>query len=118
MVEYQEITGKEWMKSLVVIGVTVAIISISAFIVLPTYPLVWVGMVLAAAIVIMVIATREEKTAIYKCPACGQEFEVSATRRLLAPHGVTKKEGKWLEWKRLECPICHETSKMYPVKQE
>lgn len=117
MVEHKEITGREWMKSLLVIGVAVAIIAVSAFIILPKYPLGWVGLVLVTAIAIMVIATREEQGTIYKCPACGQEFEVPATRRMLAPHGVTKKEGRWMEWKRLECPVCHETSKMYPIEK-
>jgi uncharacterized C2H2 Zn-finger protein len=118
MTEYKEVTRKEWKESLLIIGLLVVIISAGAFFLLPENWLAWVILVVIAVIVIIIIAAREGGNVVYKCPACGQEFEISAVKNVFAPHGVTKKEGKWLEWKQLECPICHGRSKMFPVKKE
>jgi len=118
MAEHQEITKKEWKKSLLLIVVLVVIITIGAFVLLPYYWYGFVILVVASIVVVIVIVAREEKPATYKCPKCGQEFTISSFKNVFAPHGVTKKEGKWYEWKHLECPMCHEKARMFPMPRE
>lgn len=118
MAEYQEITKKEWKKSLLLIVVLVVIITIGAFVLLPKYWYGFVILVAAGIVVVIALVAFGEKPAMYKCPKCGQEFTISTFKNVFAPHGVSKKEGKWFEWKRLECPMCHEKARMFPVKEE
>ncbi|MBU7016040.1 MAG: hypothetical protein HXS44_00920 [Theionarchaea archaeon] len=115
MSDYQEITESEWKKSLLIIVPLVIIIAVGAFFLLPDYWHIWAALVTVTVIVVIIIAAREAKDVVFKCPKCGQEFTVSAFKSVMAPHGVTKKDGKWYEWKHLECPMCHEKTKMYPV---
>ena len=114
--EYQDITRSEWKKSLAFIGFMVAVTTVSAFALIPDHWLVWTMLVVATIIVVVVVAVRGAGDVLYKCPTCGQEFEISAFKSAVAPHGVTKKDGKWFEWKHLECPMCHGKSRMIPVK--
>ena len=118
MKEQQEITGKEWKQSLLYIGALVVVITISAFTLLPDHWLEWTVLVVACVVIIIIIAIRQERGAQFECPKCGHEFEISAFKSALAPHGVVKKDGKWYEWKHLECPMCHEKMKMTPTKKE
>lgn len=117
MTEYQDITKKEWKRSLLYIAVLVAIVTVGAFVLLPDY---WYGFLILVVVLIflvVIIVVREQGEVVFKCPKCGQEFEISALKSTIAPHGVTKKEGKWFEWKYLECPMCHEKARMFPVKE-
>ena len=118
MSDYQEITRTEWKKSLLIIVPLVIIIAVGALFLLPDYWQIWVVLVTVTVFVVIIIAAREAKDVAFKCPKCGQEFTVSAFKSVMAPHGVTKKNGKWYEWKHLECPMCHEKTRMYPVEKE
>ena len=118
MSEYQEITKSEWKKSLLLIVPLVIIISVGALFLLPYYWYVWVILVVVIVILIIIIAAQQGQDVVFKCPKCGQEFAVSAFKSVMAPHGVTKKDGKWYEWKYIECPMCHEKTRMYPVEKE
>lgn len=117
MTEYQDVTKKEWKRSLLLIVPLIAVISIGAFVLIPDYWVAFIILVVVVIGVVAIIAIREERNVMFKCPKCGQEFEISAFKSALSPHGVTKKEGKWYEWKHLECPVCHGKSKMFPVKE-
>lgn len=117
MTEYQEITRSEWKKSLLFIIPLVIIVSVSAFVLLPENWIEYILVVVITMCVIIFAAVQGEKHILFKCPTCGQEFEISAMKNALSPHGVTKKDGKWVEWKHLECPMCHEKTKMFPLKK-
>lgn len=117
MAEYQEVTKKEWKESLLIIVALVVVLTIGAVFLIPDY---WYGFVILVVVVIffvIILVIREQGAAVFKCPTCGQEFEISAFKNVMSPHGVSKKEGKWYEWKYLECPMCHEKAKMFPVKE-
>jgi hypothetical protein len=117
MTEYQEVTRTEWKKSLLIIAVMVVIISASAFFMLPDYILGWIALVIVCVFAIIVLVAREEKNVTFRCPKCQHTFTISGFKSALSPHGVTKEDGKWLEWKYLECPMCHEKSKMVPLRK-
>ena len=118
MAEYQVITGSEWKKSLLYIIPPVLIVVIGSIFLLP-HNWMWYLVLVAFSIgVVIILAVREEKNVMFKCPTCGQEFEISAFQSALSPHGVTKKDGKWIEWKHLECPMCHTKEKMFPIKNK
>ena len=118
MTEYEEITKKEWKESLLVIAALVVVLVIGAFALLPDYWYGFIILVVAAICVIIIIVIRAQGPTVFKCPKCGHEFEISAFKNAMSPHGVSKKEGKWFEWKYLECPVCHEKARMFPVKKE
>ena len=115
MSEYQEVTKTEWKKSLLLIVPLVVIVSLGAFLI-PDHWVAFTALVVVTMAVIIIAAIQDAGNVMFKCPKCGQEFEISALKNAISPHGVTKKEGKWYEWKHLECPVCHEKSKMLPVK--
>lgn len=126
MTERQEITKMEWKESLLYITLIIVLFSVvifvSAFVLLPDNMAAWL-VVITVCVVILIVALAlivrpQEKEKIYKCPTCGQEFGLSTFKSTFAPHGVTKEEGKWYEWKYLECPMCHGKARMYPVKKE
>jgi uncharacterized membrane protein len=117
MAEYQEITKSEWKKSFLFIIPIVVIVSISAFALLPENWMLYILVVAITICVITIVAVRGEKDVLFKCPTCGQEFKISALKNALSPHGVTKKDGKLVEWKYLECPMCHGKTKMSPIKK-
>lgn len=117
MAEYQEVTRKEWKESLLVIAALVVVIVIGAVFMIPDYWYGFIILVVAVMCAVIIIVIREQGPVVFKCPKCGQEFEISAFKNVMSPHGVSKKEGKWYEWKYLECPVCHEKLKMFPVKE-
>lgn len=114
----QEISKKEWKESLVIIGALVVVITIGSILLLPKYWYAWVVLVVVAVVAIIIVVAREETHAVFECPKCAHRFEVPTLKNVFAPHGVVKKEGKWFEWKYLECPMCHEKSKMFRVKEQ
>lgn len=118
MSEYQEITKKERKSSLIIIVVFIAIVTASSVLLFTAYWYLWIVILAASMAIIIAIAARQEGGIIFKCPTCGQEFEISALKSAFSPHGVTKKEDKWYEWKYLECPVCHGKARMFPVSKE
>jgi MFS superfamily sulfate permease-like transporter len=118
MAEIQEITSGEWKKALLYIVPLVIIVTISSIFLLPQNMLLFIIVIVISIVVVIIMAAREEKNVMFKCPTCGQEFEISAMKSTLSPHGVVKKDGKWVEWKYLECPVCHTKEKMFPIKKQ
>lgn len=116
--EYQEVTKRDWKK--VTLYILLIIIFVTAGSVLLVLGYWYVGTVLMVigAVVPIYLSIKEEKGEVYKCPKCQHEFEISALRSLITPHGITKKEGKVYDWKYLECPMCHDRSKMFRVKRK
>lgn len=118
MTEYEEITKKEWKVSLLFIAALVVVLTVGSFALLPNRIFEFIVLVVAVICAVIIIVIRVQGTAVFKCPKCGQEFEISAFKNAMSPHGISKKEGKLFEWKYLECPLCHEKTRMFPVKKE
>lgn len=111
MPNYRKPNRSDWQKSLLFVGIYVATISIAAFILLVTYWYFWIALV-ASGLFILVL--WHKKSTIYRCPKCGNEFEVSFLTDLFSPHGASKEGG----WMYLKCPRCQNRSKMQTrVKQ-
>jgi VIT1/CCC1 family predicted Fe2+/Mn2+ transporter len=78
MSEYQEVTKTEWKKSLLLIVPVVAIVSLGAFFLIPDHWAAFIALVVVAIAIIIIIAIQDAGNVTFKCPKCGQEFEVSA----------------------------------------
>ena len=102
---YRKLQRSDWSKSLLFIGIYIAVISITAFILLVTYWYLWIALV-AAGLFILVL--WHKKTTAYQCPKCNNEFEISFLTDFFSPHGVTKNGG----WTYLKCPVCSKRAKM------
>lgn len=98
MPSYRAIKRSDWWKSLLFIGIYVAVISITAFILLVTYWYVWLALVAGG---LAIIILWHAKSTAYHCPICGNEFEISPLTDFFSPHGVTKNGGGWVY---LKCP--------------
>jgi DNA-directed RNA polymerase subunit RPC12/RpoP len=106
MSTYREPKRSDWTKSLLFIGIYVAAISITAFLLLTNYWYIWLAFV-AGGMLLLVL--WHKKSTAYHCPKCGNDFEISFLTDLVSPHGVTKDGGGWIY---LKCPKCQNRSKM------
>jgi len=106
MPTYRKIERSDWTKSLLFIGIYVAAISVTAFILLVTYWYLWITLVTGG---LFILVLWHKKSNAYRCPKCGSEFEISLLTDFFSPHGVTKDGGGWLY---LKCPVCSTRSKM------
>ncbi len=106
MTVYRKPNRGDWAKSLLFIGIYVAVISVAAFILLVTYWYLWLALVAGG---LFIIVLWHKKSTAYRCPKYGSEFEVSLLTDLVSLHGVTKNGGGWLY---LKCPVCFNRSKM------
>lgn len=93
-------------KSLLLIGIYVAAISVTAFLLLVTYWYIWLALV-AGGLFLLIL--WHKKSTAYRCPRCGNEFEISFLTDFFSPHGVTNTGGGWMY---LKCPRCQNRSKM------
>lgn len=118
MKEYKEVTKKEWKDSIIVIAIFIGIVTVSSVLFFTAYWYLWFIILGVSMVGIIALVVRQEGGVLFKCPVCGQEFEISALKSAFSPHGVTKKEDKWYEWKYLECPVCHGKNKMIPVSKK
>ena len=106
MPTYRTIKRSDWTKSLTFIGIYVAVISITAFILLVTYWSLWIAIVVGG---LFALVLWKKRSAAYHCPICGNEFEISVLTDFFSPHGVTKNGGGWTY---LKCPRCQNRTKM------
>ena len=106
MPTYRKPKRSDWTKSLIFIGIYVAVISVTSFILLVTYWYLWIALV-AGGLFILVL--WHKKNTAYHCPICSNEFEISFLTDFFSPHGVTKNGGGWTY---LKCTRCQNRSKM------
>jgi DNA-directed RNA polymerase subunit RPC12/RpoP len=106
MPTYRKPKRSDWSKSLIFIGVYVAVVSVTSFYLLASYWYLWLALVAGGLIIL--VAWHAKSTA-YHCPVCGSEFEISALTDFFSPHGLTKDGGVWTY---LKCPVCSNRSKM------
>jgi len=102
---YPKPKRNDWSKSLLCVGTYVAVISITASILLVTYWYFWLAVV-AGGLFILVL--WHNKSTAYCCPKCGNKFEISYLTDFFSPHGTTKDGG----WIYLKCPRCQNRTKM------
>jgi DNA-directed RNA polymerase subunit RPC12/RpoP len=97
---YREVTKRNWWKVGAYTLLTVAIIVVTAVILIP---IAWpVGLVAWLAIIVsgslfLLVRWHAGNTA-YRCPACKHEFEISVFTDFVSPHVPDKKY--------LQCPQC------------
>jgi uncharacterized C2H2 Zn-finger protein len=106
MSTYSKPKRSDWTKSLLFISIYVAAISITAFLLLLSYWYVWLALVVGG---ISLLVLWHKKSTAFRCPKCGNEFEISFLTDFFSPHGVTKEGDGWVY---LKCPRCHNRSKM------
>jgi len=98
---YREVTKRDWWKVGAYTLLTVAIIVVTAVILIP---IAWpVGLVAWLAIIVsgslfLLVRWHAGSTA-YRCPACEHEFEISVFTDLVSPHVLPDK-------KYLKCSQC------------
>ncbi len=103
---YRKPKKSDWIKSLFFIGIYIAAISITAFLLLITHWYIWLALV-AGGLFLLVL--WHKKSTAYHCPICGNEFEISVLTDFFSPHGVAKDGDGWLY---LKCPRCQSRTKM------
>ncbi|MCJ7617108.1 MAG: hypothetical protein MUO43_11295 [Desulfobacterales bacterium] len=97
---YRDVTKRDWWKVAAYILLTIAIIVVTAVILIP---MAWpVGLVAWLAIIVsgslfLLVRWHAGSTA-YRCPACEHEFEISVFTDFVSPQVPDKKY--------LKCPQC------------
>ena len=99
----------EW---LIFIGIYVATITLTSFLLLGAYWYVWFVLV-AGGLFILVL--WHKKSTAHHCPVCGDEFEITCLTYLFSSHGVTKEDDGWTY---LKCPQCKNRAKMKILVKE
>jgi len=97
---YREVTKRDWWKVGAVTLLTVAIIVITAVILIPiAWPVglvAWLAVIFSGSLFLLV--RWHTGTTAYRCPTCEHEFEISVLTDLVSPHVPDKKY--------LQCPQC------------
>ena len=93
---YRDPNLKDKLISYAFIVLTITIIMLSSFFVLPVYGLV-VHLIISLFTIFLLILWHARNTA-YMCPHCDQEFEISFWQDLTSPSFFNKK--------LLKCPKC------------
>ncbi len=93
--KYQMVTGKDWGKTAFLLFIFVTVMSLSSIILFSEYWYFWLLIVVGG---MTLIVTWHAKNFAYRCPGCGEIFEVSAMEDFFGPNGVNKKY--------LRCPKC------------
>ncbi len=101
---------RDVIRSVVYISVYVIVISAGAFLLLPKFWFIWIGIVVVGMLIL--VNWHKEKTA-YRCPNCEHTYEISFLTDLAAPHGVNR-DGAWL---LLRCPNCRQRRKTKVLKR-
>ncbi len=58
--------------------------------------------IIVTTIILLLLVRWHARNFAYRCPECGQEFEISVFTDFISPHGVGKKY--------LKCPRCQKRS--------
>lgn len=105
----QDPTRKDWIFGIAWLLIYLAVISVSAFLLIPEYWYGWLVLMFVSSILLVI---RQNRNYACRCRECGYEFEISFLANLLAPHGVDK-GGSW-QW--VKCPNCQKRVKATVVK--
>jgi hypothetical protein len=114
MDKIQSITKSEMRRSLGFILLLVIVLGVSTLLFWTPVWYLWFPIVI---IILGIIAYTAASKSHYLCPVCHEQFTITALQDFFAPHGITKIDGKWVEWKLLKCPKCLTRSKCYPLQE-
>lgn len=93
--KYGETTKKDWYRAAIILLLFIIIIALSSVFLFPDYWYLWLLVIVTGTLLLVIWHT---KNFAYRCPACGEVFEVSTLENFLGPNGVNKKY--------LKCPKC------------
>ena len=84
MNQYQETTTEDWIKTIIYIVVSVAIVILGAIFLLLAYCYIWIILVIRNLFLLM---KWHAKNFAYRCPKFGHEFEISTFTDFISPQG-------------------------------
>jgi len=93
--KYWEITKKDWFQTAFLLLIFVMTLGLFSIFLLPGY---WYFWLLIVAVELALLVAWHAKNFAYRCPRCGEVFEISTLGDFLGPNGVNKKY--------LKCPKC------------
>ena len=110
------VKGKSgWKESITYVVLFVAIITVTAFVLTSIYwPSGFIFWLIIVFVGVVLLVNWHAKTFKYKCKECGNEFEVSALKDFISPHGVNRNGSGW---KYLKCPKCKKRSRVNIIKK-
>ncbi len=111
---YRATVGLDWLGTGLRVLVFVGTVAVGAYLLLPSYWYVWGSLVVGG---LLFLAAWHARAFAYRCPRCGQAFEVSALVDFLSPQGVGRDDqGHLYSWKLLRCPECRRFAKATVVR--
>lgn len=93
--KYRKTTKKDWYRTAFVLLLFIALIGLFSVLLLPDYWYFWLLIIATGTLLLVIWHT---KNFAYRCPACGEVFEVSTLENFLSPSSINKKY--------LKCPKC------------
>ena len=85
--KYEEITKKDWYRMAGAILLFIAVIGLSSILLLPDYCYLWMLVIITGT---LLLVDWHTKNFAYRCPSCGEVFEVSPLENFLGPDGVNQ----------------------------
>ena len=93
--KYWEATEMDWDRTALLLRIFGAVVGLSSIFLLPHHWYFWI-LIFVAGVALLVI--WHTKNFAYRCPGCGEVFEISTFEDLLGPNSINKKY--------LKCPKC------------
>lgn len=97
--KYGKTVKGDWYRAVFVLFLFIIVIVLSSVLLLPDYWYLWLLVVITGTLMLVIWHT---KNFAYRCPKCGEIFEISTMENLLGPNGLNKKY--------LKCPKCGKRS--------
>jgi DNA-directed RNA polymerase subunit RPC12/RpoP len=96
---YRDTQKREWMITAALLVLFVLLLTAGAIWLAPRYLALFL---LLGVVSIILLVLWHNRTFAYRCSNCGHEFEITALRNFISPHGIDREGG----WKYLKCPDC------------
>ncbi len=93
--KYRETTKKDWLQTAFLLLIFITTVGLFSILLPPDYWYFWL-LIMAAELSLLV--AWHAKNFSYRCPRCGEVFDISTIEDLISPNGVNKKYVK--------CPKC------------
>lgn len=93
--KYGETAKEDWYRTAGAILLFIAVIVLFSILLLPDCWYLWLLAIITGTLLLVIWHT---KNFAYRCPKCGEVFEVSALENFFGPNGINKKY--------LKCPVC------------
>lgn len=97
-----ETTRKDWIRTISYSAIYCVAVVLGAIFLIHSYWYLWIFIFVVGLILLV---RWHAKVSVYRCPNCGNEFQISTITDLISPQGVGRTEdGKFYGWKYLKCP--------------